>query len=218
MYFFSGRLIALNKAGIQSFYYNSDHRILSTTSNALEGDLTNNTTVFGLGIIISCEVVPDNDGKNIVISTVLHSDYNPEVSHLLQIWFHWIVSNEFLSQWQSKTMCTFTVEYRCRPTRLLEKMQTLFQKGREVQITGHIVGWSDPLCSWIVDVCPWPSAWSVLRLISRSHIFLLSQVTGISLTTGSESGSFASAGAGTSSNISTPAGRNRNRMYVSVSK
>lgn len=49
-------------------------------------------------------------------------------------------------------MCTFTVEYRCRPTRLLEKMQTLFQKGREAQITGHIVGWNDGTNSWVVDV------------------------------------------------------------------
>lgn len=49
-------------------------------------------------------------------------------------------------------MCTFTVEYRCRPTRLLENMQTLFQRGREAQITGHIVGWNNATHSWIVDV------------------------------------------------------------------
>lgn len=49
-------------------------------------------------------------------------------------------------------MCTFTVEYRCRPTRLLEKMQTLFQKGREAQITGHIVGWNTGPNTWVVDV------------------------------------------------------------------
>lgn len=79
VYFFSGRLLALNKPGIQSFYYNSEHRLLSTTSNALEGDLTNNTTVVGLGIILSRTTTPDPDGKTIVVAKVLHTDYNPEV-------------------------------------------------------------------------------------------------------------------------------------------
>lgn len=50
-------------------------------------------------------------------------------------------------------MCSFTVEYRCQPTRLLEKMQSLFQKGREVQINGYIVGWNEATYTWIVDVC-----------------------------------------------------------------
>lgn len=42
VYFLSGRLIASNKAGMQGFHYNSDHRLLSTKSNSLKGDLTNN--------------------------------------------------------------------------------------------------------------------------------------------------------------------------------
>lgn len=50
-------------------------------------------------------------------------------------------------------MCSSTVEYRCQPTRLLEKIQSLFQKGREVQITGYIVGWNEDTYTWIVDVC-----------------------------------------------------------------
>lgn len=79
VYYLSGRLIALNKPGIQSYYYNSEHRVISTTSNALEGDLTNNTTVIGLGIILSRESIPDGENKFIVTSTVLHSDYNPAV-------------------------------------------------------------------------------------------------------------------------------------------
>lgn len=49
-------------------------------------------------------------------------------------------------------MATFTVEYQCQPTRLLEKMQSLFQKGREIQVTGYIVGWSEAKYTWIVDV------------------------------------------------------------------
>lgn len=79
VYFLGGRLIALNKAGMQSFHYNSDHRLLSTKSNSLEGDLTNNTTVIGLGIILSRNTVPNNDGKSTVVCKILHTDYNPEV-------------------------------------------------------------------------------------------------------------------------------------------
>lgn len=65
---------------MQGFHYNSDHRLLSTKSNLLEGDLTNNTTVIGLGIILSRETAPTADGKVIVICKILHTDYNPEVS------------------------------------------------------------------------------------------------------------------------------------------
>lgn len=80
VYFLSGWLITLNKPGMQSFHYNSDHRLLTTKSNSLEGDLTNKTTVIGLGIILTRETAPNNEGKTVVISKVLHTDYNPEVS------------------------------------------------------------------------------------------------------------------------------------------
>lgn len=45
--------------------------------------MTNNTTAIGLGIILSRDTIPDVDNKVIVISDVLHSDYNPAVSFLL---------------------------------------------------------------------------------------------------------------------------------------
>lgn len=80
VYFLGGRLIALNKAGMQSFHYNSEHRLLSTKSNSLEGDLTNNSTVVGLGIILSRDTTPNVEGKPIVICKILHTDYNPDVS------------------------------------------------------------------------------------------------------------------------------------------
>lgn len=83
VYFLGGRLIALNKAGMQSFHYNSEHRLLSTKSNSLKGDLTNNTTVVGLGIILSRDTISNAEGKPIVICKVLHTDYNPEVSSAL---------------------------------------------------------------------------------------------------------------------------------------
>lgn len=79
VYFLSGRLIALNRGGMQGFHYNSDHQLLTTRSNLLKGDLTNNTTVIGLGIIVSRETAPANDGQSVVICNIL-TDYNPEVS------------------------------------------------------------------------------------------------------------------------------------------
>lgn len=82
VYYLSGRLIALNRPGIQAYYYNSDHRVISTTSNALEGELTNNTTAVGLGIILSRDTIPQAENKVIVVSVVLHTDYNPAVSFL----------------------------------------------------------------------------------------------------------------------------------------
>lgn len=75
VYYLSGRLIALKRPGIQSYYYNSEHRVIRNTSNALEGDLTNNATATGLGIILSRDTIPESDNKVIVISVVLHSDY-----------------------------------------------------------------------------------------------------------------------------------------------
>lgn len=82
VYFLGGRLLALNKAGMQSFHYNSEHRLISTQSNLLEGNLTNKTTVVGLGIILSRETVPNNEGKTVVVCKILHTDYNPEVHYL----------------------------------------------------------------------------------------------------------------------------------------
>lgn len=88
VYFLGGRLIALNKAGMQSFHYNSEHRLISTKSNLLEGNLTNKTTVVGLGIILSRETVPNNEGKTVVICKILHTDYNPEVCYISCPYFY----------------------------------------------------------------------------------------------------------------------------------
>ncbi|EGG02876.1 uncharacterized protein MELLADRAFT_109771 [Melampsora larici-populina 98AG31] len=165
VYFLKGRLLALNQKNTQKFYYKPDCQLLANTSENLPCNLANGVSVTGLGIISSRTVDPVEPGKENVFLIVRHSDYNPEI------------------QGQSE----FNVEYRAMWSKLMEKLQPLLTEGREVMLTGHIVGRNEEAHRWIV------------------------QVTGVSVTSGSENiaPSIVAEGAGT---CTTPRGRKRAKM------
>ncbi|KAH9819217.1 hypothetical protein DFH28DRAFT_1122821 [Melampsora americana] len=130
VYFLKGRLIALNQPGEQKFFYEPKNQILATSSKDLKGDLANSVGVWGLGIIISREVVPVSPGRENVIVVVRHTDYNPDI----------------------RGLSSFDVEYRCPWSPLMEKLQPLLITNREVLLVGHIVGKDTVKHMWIVEM------------------------------------------------------------------
>ncbi|EGF99757.1 uncharacterized protein MELLADRAFT_68353 [Melampsora larici-populina 98AG31] len=135
VYFFKGRLIALNQPGKQKFYYEPKNQIFATTSRDLKGDISNSVSVFGLGVIISRKIKPVSAGKDTIVVVVRHTDYNPEVIESLHI----------------RALSSFDVQYRCPWSPLMEKLQPLLIPNREVQLIGHIVGKDMSKHMWVVE-------------------------------------------------------------------
>ncbi|EGF97229.1 uncharacterized protein MELLADRAFT_114494 [Melampsora larici-populina 98AG31] len=88
---------------------------------------------------------------------------------------------------------TFEVEYRAMWSKLMEKLQPLMTVGREMMFTGHIVGRNEEKQMWIV------------------------QLTGVSVTSGSETVVSSTPVKGSSSR-STPRGRARAKMIFPESE
>ncbi|KAH9808489.1 hypothetical protein DFH28DRAFT_1099615 [Melampsora americana] len=165
VYYLKGRLLALNQKDTQKFFYEPDYQLLANTSETLPCNLSNGVSVTGLGIIDSRTVEPVETGKVNVFLIVRHSDYNPEI----------------------QAQSVFEVEYRSMWSKLMEKLQPLMVVGREVMLTGHIVGRNEIKNRWIV------------------------QMTGVSVTSGSEPSSAPAPNEG-SSTRTTPRGRNRAKI------
>ncbi|EGG08362.1 uncharacterized protein MELLADRAFT_105111 [Melampsora larici-populina 98AG31] len=165
VYFLKGRLLALNEKDTQKFYYEPDYQLLANTSENLPCNLANGVSVTGLGVIFSRTVDSIEPGKENIFLVVRHSDYNPEIH----------------------AQSEFKVEYRAMWSKLMEKLQPLLTEGREVMLTGHIVGRNEETHMWIV------------------------QLTGVSVTSGSENISPPVITEGASS-CNTPRGRKRAKM------
>ncbi|EGG10564.1 uncharacterized protein MELLADRAFT_103241 [Melampsora larici-populina 98AG31] len=171
VYYLKGRLLALNNKEIQKFYYEPDFQLLANASENLECNLANGVSVTGLGIISTRTPMPIEPGKENVFLIVKHSNYNPDVG----------------------LQTTFEVEYRAMWSKLMEKLQPLMTVGREMMLTGHIVGRNEEKQMWIV------------------------QLTGVSVTSGSETPT-PSAPIEGSSTRSTPRGRARAKMIFPKSE
>ncbi|EGG02085.1 uncharacterized protein MELLADRAFT_91694 [Melampsora larici-populina 98AG31] len=170
VYCLKGRLLALNQKETQKFYYEPDFQLLANTSKNLPFNLANGVSVTGLGIIETRVVDPVEPGKENIFLIVKHSDYNPDI----------------------QAQSTFKVEYRAMWSKLMEKLQPLMTEGREVMLTGHIVGRNENEDMWIV------------------------QMTGVSVTSGSENVSAPVTVDGASS-CATPRGRKRAKMIFTES-
>ncbi|KAH9817596.1 hypothetical protein DFH28DRAFT_1124248 [Melampsora americana] len=165
VYYLKGRLLALNTKDIQKFYYEPDYQLLANTSENLVCNLANAVSVTGLGIITTRTAEVIEPGKENVHLIVKHSDYNPE----------------------TQSQDSFDVEYRAMWSKLMEKLQPLMTVGREVMLTGHIVGRNEARQMWIV------------------------QVTGVSVTSGPEANPPSTPVDGTATRT-TPRGRHRAKM------
>ncbi|KAH9815300.1 hypothetical protein DFH28DRAFT_1126691 [Melampsora americana] len=165
VYYLKGRLLALNTKEIQKFYYEPDYQLLANTSENLVCNLANAVSVTGLGIIITRTSEVLEPGKENVSLIVKHSDYNPD----------------------TQSQDSFDVEYRALWSKLMEKLQPLMTVGREVMLTGHIVGRNESQQMWIV------------------------QVTGVSVTSGHEPNPPTTPVDGTATRT-TPRGRHRAKM------
>lgn len=130
VYYLKGRLLALNNKDVQKFYYEPDFQLLANTSENLVCNLANAVSVTGLGIITTRTSEVVEPGKENVFLIVKHSDYNPD----------------------DHAQSTFDVEYRAMWSKLMEKLQPLMTVGREVMLTGHIVGRTEEKQMWIVQL------------------------------------------------------------------
>ncbi|KAH9820027.1 hypothetical protein DFH28DRAFT_1121824 [Melampsora americana] len=159
---YGGTDIILDK-DIQKFYYEPDYQLLANTSENSVCNLANVVSVTGLGIISTRTSEIVEPGKENVFLIIKHSNYNPE----------------------TQSQSTFEVEYRAMWSKLMEKLQPLMTVGREVMLTGNIVGRNEEKHMWIM--------------------------TGVSVTTGSESGTPVTP-VDASSSRTTPRGRVRAKM------
>ncbi|KAH9815098.1 hypothetical protein DFH28DRAFT_1126459 [Melampsora americana] len=130
VYYLKGRLLALNTKDIQKFYYKPDYQLLANTSENLVCNLANAVSVTRLGIIATRTSEVLEPGKENIHLIVKHSDYNPD----------------------TQLQHSFDVEYRALWSKLMEKLQPLMTVGREVMLTGHIVGRNEAQHMWIVQV------------------------------------------------------------------
>lgn len=171
VYYLKGRLLALNVKETQKFLYEPDFQLLANTSENLQCNLANAVSVTGLGIIVSRNSEQVEPGKENIILIVKHSDYNPDIQN----------------------QSVFEVEYRSMWSKLMEKLQPLMIVGREVMITGHIVGRNEEKHMWIV------------------------QMTGVSVTSGSETVT-PTVPSDDGATLSTPRGRARAKMIFTDSE
>ncbi|KAA1077943.1 hypothetical protein PGT21_024323 [Puccinia graminis f. sp. tritici] len=128
IYLVSGRFIPRNIKTTPVFHYDSDTVIDLGETAQFSQSMCDKSTVVGLGLVVSKKEVTDNDGASpskILHVILQHTDYDPVV--------------------QFKSL------YHVGGRKNLANTFGLFQLGREVLISGNIVGYSEDLFMWIVN-------------------------------------------------------------------
>ncbi|MBW0471039.1 hypothetical protein O181_010754 [Austropuccinia psidii MF-1] len=130
LYLVSGRVIWLTSPKPSTLYYQPEVSVRIGDSKDFEMDVTDKMNVFALGIIISRTEIrlESKSEKKAIICYVRHSDFDNE-----------------------KT-AEFDVQYRVNPTRDLAGISSLFQVGKEVEITGYIIDWDKTKNNCVVNV------------------------------------------------------------------
>ncbi|EGG05060.1 uncharacterized protein MELLADRAFT_107903 [Melampsora larici-populina 98AG31] len=108
-------------------YFEADHKILVGTSDTFAGELHNNTSASGFGIVSSRRELPEPDMDDTTLAFVM--------SHL-------------------RDSIEFEVEYRIRPTVKMKASQVLIQDGKETLVQGFFVDWDNDNSRWIVEASP----------------------------------------------------------------
>lgn len=82
MYAFKAKLIGSNDSRPDHLYHEAAHAIVLGPSVNFTGNLINNTSITSVGIIINKETImePQYNGKNTLVVTGRHTDYDPVVS------------------------------------------------------------------------------------------------------------------------------------------
>ncbi|EGF98453.1 uncharacterized protein MELLADRAFT_69303 [Melampsora larici-populina 98AG31] len=120
MYALKCKVIAPNNAQPPHFIHEMSHHIHVGNSETFPGNLVDNTSISSIGVITERRTLIEKPygGKPTTVCIVRHTDWDPTTSANVE----------------------FNIEYWCRPVRNLIKTQNLFQRGREVSLTGFITG------------------------------------------------------------------------------
>ncbi|EGG06692.1 uncharacterized protein MELLADRAFT_52569 [Melampsora larici-populina 98AG31] len=128
-YAIKAKMIPSSESAHYKLYFEADHKILVGTSDTFTGELNNNTSVSGFGIISERREITDTDSDDVILGFVMaHTDYDP----------------------QARESIPFQVEYRIRPTPKMKPSQGLIQDGKETLVHGFIVDWDNEANRWIV--------------------------------------------------------------------
>ncbi|KAA1095966.1 hypothetical protein PGTUg99_036176 [Puccinia graminis f. sp. tritici] len=133
VYLVSGRFIPRNIKTTPVFHYDADTTLDLGETTQLSQSIAGKSTVIGLGVVVSKKEVLDSDASSpakILHVTLQHTDYDP----------------------LSKSQVQFKTLYHVGGRKNLANTFGLFQIGREVLISGNIVGYSEDLYMWIVNV------------------------------------------------------------------
>ncbi|KAH9817902.1 hypothetical protein DFH28DRAFT_1123835 [Melampsora americana] len=118
MYTLKCKIIAPNTNRPPHFIHEMSHNVHVGNSETFPGNLVDNTAISSIGVIMERRTVVEENhgGKPTIVAIVRHTNWDPTTSATVE----------------------FTIEYWCRPVRNLIKGQNLFQRGREVSLTGFI--------------------------------------------------------------------------------
>ncbi|KAA1120895.1 hypothetical protein PGTUg99_010755 [Puccinia graminis f. sp. tritici] len=129
VYLVSGRFIPRNIKTTPVFHYDTNTTLDLGETTQLSQSIADKSTVIGLGVVVSKKEVLDADSSSAgkILHVILqHTDYDPLVV-------------------QFKTL------YYVGGRKNLANTFGLFQIGREVLISGNIVGYSEDLYMWIIN-------------------------------------------------------------------
>ncbi|EGG05211.1 uncharacterized protein MELLADRAFT_107853 [Melampsora larici-populina 98AG31] len=131
VYAIRARMVASNSDARPKLYYEADHLNQVNVSNSFPGTFTNNTVVTALGIVKEKKNMREAGyDKDTVVVLMEHSDYDP-ASGKNQMWI---------------------TEYRIRPLIYLGNIQALFTAGKEIMVSGHILGFNHDELRFVCNV------------------------------------------------------------------
>ncbi|EFP85827.1 uncharacterized protein PGTG_11583 [Puccinia graminis f. sp. tritici CRL 75-36-700-3] len=134
VYLVSGRLIPLNTKSTPVFHYDSNTIIDLGESAKFTQSLCDKATVIGLGIVVSKKEINGQESSSGSTTPILqvvlqHTDYDP----------------------LAKAQVQFQTIYNIGSRKNLANTFGLFQLGREIMISGNIVGYAEENFMWIVS-------------------------------------------------------------------